>query len=58
MMNDFHYMSQEEKENWLKSIVQDASEKVAVRPASRKSIYWEEKRKQIQQTIEENNLKK
>ena len=44
------------KENWLEEIVHDAREKIDARPQSRKSIYWEEKRKQIQKAIEEQKL--
>lgn len=33
--------------NWLVDIVQDASKKVADRPAARRSDYWEERRRQI-----------
>ena len=55
---DFHYMSSEEKENWLAKIVHGASEKVNARPENRKSLYWKERQRQIQQAIEEKKINK
>jgi len=40
-------------DNWLAEIVQDASRKVDSRPQSRKSVYWEERRRQIKEAIDE-----
>jgi hypothetical protein len=35
--------------NWLEDVLEDASQKVAARPAWQRSAYWEEERRKIEE---------
>ena len=48
--------NKEENENWLIDIVRDASEKVNARPPERRSVYWEERRRRLEEILKEIDL--